>query len=90
MTEQQPAPPTAVDPEQLRAAVEQLGAALRAWVVAVTPAVRAAAQALALAAEAASTASRDDYALAPPPPAARDRPAWRSPHGPAHTRRRKH
>ncbi|MEV8318001.1 hypothetical protein AB0Q95_27905 [Streptomyces sp. NPDC059900] len=83
MTEEQPATPPAVDPEQLREAVEQLGTALRAWVEAITPAVRAAAQALAKAAEAARNACPDDYALAPPPHRPRDRPAWQSPHGPA-------
>lgn len=88
MTEQQPPPPPVPDAEQLRAAVEQLSSALRAWVVALTPGIRAAAQALAQVAEAVRTASRDDYDLAPPPPAARDRPAWRSPYGPAHTRRK--
>ena len=84
MTEEQPATPPAVDPEQVREAVEQLGAALRAWVEAITPAVRAAAQALAQAVEAARAANPDDYALAPPRRRRpRDRPAWQSPHGPA-------
>ncbi|MEU1020237.1 hypothetical protein [Streptomyces sp. NPDC005898] len=90
MTEQRPATPPDIDPEQLRAAVEQLGKALRAWAEAVAPAVRAMAQALAQAAEAARNARQDDYALAPPPVAPRDRPAWQSRYGPAHTRRRKH
>ncbi|MFF5495747.1 hypothetical protein [Streptomyces aquilus] len=88
MTEQQPAPATAVDPEQLRAAGEQLGAALRAWVEAVAPAVRAAAQALAQVAEAARSAQQSEYVLAPPRPARRDRPAWQSPYGPARPRRK--
>ncbi|MDQ0949315.1 hypothetical protein QFZ24_003238 [Streptomyces phaeochromogenes] len=83
MTEEQPATPPAIDPEQLCAA-------LCAWAEAVAPAVRAAAQALAKAAEAARAANQDDYALAPPRPASRRRPAWQSPYGPAHTRRRKH
>ncbi|MFF7234420.1 hypothetical protein [Streptomyces sioyaensis] len=79
MTEEQPATPPAVAPEQLRAAVDQLNKALRAWVEAITPAVRAAARAV----EAARAANPDDYALAPPSPRPRDRPAWQSPHGPA-------
>lgn len=90
MTDEQPVTPPDIDPEQLRAAVEQLGSALRAWVEAVTPAVRAMAQALARAAEAARNACPDDYALAPPPVAPRDRPAWQSPYGPARPRRRQH
>ncbi|MFD5873732.1 hypothetical protein [Streptomyces sp. NPDC060322] len=90
MTEEQPATPPDIDPEQLRAAVEQLGKALRAWAEAVAPAVRAITQAFAEAAEAARTARQDDYALAPPPVAPRDRPAWQSPYGPARPRRRQH
>ncbi|MCY0959621.1 hypothetical protein [Streptomyces sp. H27-H5] len=87
MTEEQPATAPDIDPEQLRAAVEQLGKALRAWAEAVAPVVRAAAQALAQAAEAARNARPDDYALAPPPVAPRDRPAWQSPYGPARPRK---
>ncbi|MFF3886584.1 hypothetical protein [Streptomyces sp. NPDC001914] len=83
MTEEQPATPPDIDPEQLRAAVEQLGKALRAWAEAVAPIVHAAARTLAQAVEAARAAQQDDYALAPPPHRPRDRPAWQSPHGPA-------
>ncbi|MGI5353462.1 hypothetical protein ACQEU8_36655 [Streptomyces sp. CA-250714] len=82
MTEQ-PSPPR-VDPEAVRVAVEQMRAVMRAYVEAITPALHAAARA----AETARTARRDDYALAPPPATPRDRPAWQSPHGPAHTRRK--
>ncbi|MGW7514801.1 hypothetical protein ACWGJ2_04335 [Streptomyces sp. NPDC054796] len=55
--------------------------ALRAYVEAIAPALRATAQALSRAAEAARTARADDFALAPPP-APDDRPAWQSPYGP--------
>ncbi|MFE5395782.1 hypothetical protein ACFQ9U_14585 [Streptomyces sp. NPDC056568] len=88
MTSPPPIPPT-VDPEQVRAAVEEVRTALKAWAEAVAPAIRAAAQAFAQLAEAARTASRDDYALAPPRPVRRDRPAWQSPYGPP-PRRRQH
>ncbi|KUN96181.1 hypothetical protein [Streptomyces caeruleatus] len=86
MTEQ-PTPPTAVDPEQLRAAGEQLGAAVRAWVEAVAPAVRAAAERLATLGEQLREAGVIDDQGAP---RHRDRPAWQSPYGPARTRRRQH
>ncbi|MFD6873260.1 MULTISPECIES: hypothetical protein [unclassified Streptomyces] len=74
MTEQ-PAP---VDPDRARAAVAELRAALDAWAAAVAPLVRDAAQHLA--------AALDHAHQAPPVPSAR--PAWRSPYGPARTRRK--
>ncbi|MFI8850771.1 hypothetical protein [Streptomyces sp. 891-h] len=67
------------------AAVEQMRAVMRAYVEAVAPAVRA----LARAVEAARNARPDEYALAPPPAAPRDRrPAWQSPYGPPRHRRK--
>ncbi|MFZ3569261.1 hypothetical protein ACNYS0_20125 [Streptomyces sp. BH034] len=81
-----PRPP--VDPVQLRAAVEQLHRALCAYVEAIRPALEHAAKQLATiaaAVEKARTASRDDYALAPP----RDRPAWQSPYDPPANNHRK-
>ncbi|MEV7991578.1 hypothetical protein AB0O67_06590 [Streptomyces sp. NPDC086077] len=84
MTRQQPAP--AVDPEQVRAAVEQVRAALRAWAEAVAPAVRALAEQFAQLAEHLREAGVvDDQGR----PARRDRPAWQSPYGPP-PRRRQH
>ncbi|WP_079405457.1 hypothetical protein [Streptomyces sp. 3211] len=78
MTEQ-PAPPR-VDPEQLLAAATQLRAALDAWAAAVLPAALAAVQQLA--------AALDHARQAPPATLDRpNRPAWRSPYGPAHRRR---
>ncbi|MFZ3471446.1 hypothetical protein ACODT4_20675 [Streptomyces sp. 2.9] len=74
MTEQ-PAP---VDPDRVRAAVAELRAVLDAWAAAVAPAVQAAAQQLAALAR----------ETAPASPAGPARPAWRSPYGPARTRRK--
>ncbi|MGC5343665.1 hypothetical protein [Streptomyces sp. DT171] len=74
-------PPPRPDVEQLAAAAEQLHTAMRAYVAALAPVIATMAAAL----QRAARATRDDYALAPPP----DRPAWQSPHGPAHTRRTK-
>ncbi|NEA19832.1 hypothetical protein [Streptomyces halstedii] len=74
MTEQ---PEPRPDAEQLAAAVEQLHA-IRAYVAALAPAV------VAMAAQLQRLTRQAEYALAPPP----DRPAWQSPHGPAHTRRK--
>jgi acyl-CoA reductase-like NAD-dependent aldehyde dehydrogenase len=85
VTEQQPTPPT-VDPEQVRAAVEQVRAALRAWAEAVAPSVRALVAEFARLAEHLREAGVvDDQGR----PARRDRPAWQSPYGPP-PRRRKH
>ncbi|MGP3687387.1 hypothetical protein ACTVZO_22240 [Streptomyces sp. IBSNAI002] len=76
-----PAPPR-IDPDRVRAAVAELRAALDAWAAAFAPAVRDAAQQLA--------AALDHIREAPAaPPAGPARPAWRSPYGPARTRRRK-
>lgn len=70
-----------VDPERVRAAVAELRAALDAWAAAVVPAVRDAAQQLA--------AALDHIHQAPTVPRAGPaRPAWRSPYGPARTRRK--
>ncbi|WP_328361449.1 hypothetical protein OG800_26525 [Streptomyces sp. NBC_00445] len=81
------APPPAVDPEQLRAVGDQLRAALRAWAEAVAPVLRAAAdQFAALAAQLREAGVVDEQGT----PRRRDRPAWRSPYGPARTRRRQH
>ncbi|MGW0756147.1 hypothetical protein ACWD1Y_06600 [Streptomyces sp. NPDC002814] len=81
------APPPAVDPEQLRAAGDQLRAALRAWAEAVAPALRTAAeQFAALAIQLREAGVVDEQGA----PSRRDRPAWRSPYGPARTRRRQH
>lgn len=86
MTEQQPTPPT-VDPEQVRAAVEQMRAALRAWAEAVAPAVRAMTETFArLAEELREAGVVDDQGHRP---ARRDRPAWQSPYRPP-PRRRQH
>ncbi|MFI7563815.1 hypothetical protein ACIBVM_18495 [[Kitasatospora] papulosa] len=78
MTEQFPPRP---DVEQLAAALEQFGAAMRAYVAALAPAVATMTAAIR---SAARNAQQAEYVLAPPP----DRPAWQSPHGPAHIRRK--
>ncbi|MFF7295327.1 hypothetical protein [Streptomyces sp. NPDC008265] len=80
MTEQ-PAPPR-VDPEQVLAAAAQLRAALDQWAAAVLPAVLAAARQFA-----ALAAAHEADLTADSPPRPPRRPAWRSPYGPAHTRR---
>ncbi|MFE5673858.1 hypothetical protein ACFQ7B_00290 [Streptomyces erythrochromogenes] len=74
----QPAPP---DPERMIAAVAELRAALDAWAAALTPALLAAAREFA--------AALAHLPQAPPAGQAAARPAWRSPYGPPHTRRRK-
>ncbi|MFJ7267269.1 hypothetical protein ACIQV3_11490 [Streptomyces sp. NPDC099050] len=77
MTEQ-PAP---FDPDRVRTALAELRAAFDAWAAAVAPALRDAAQQLA--------AALDHAHQAPAiPPAGPARPAWRSPYGPARTRRK--
>ncbi|MEV6790882.1 hypothetical protein AB0M87_02550 [Streptomyces sp. NPDC051320] len=71
---------------------QEAAAALRAAMVAYVDAVNAAMRPIVAEAariaqaitEAARNAKQSQYALAPPP----DRPAWQSPHGPAHTRRK--
>lgn len=79
-------PAPAVDPERVRAAVEQMRAALRAWAEAVAPAVRAMAEEFArLAQHLREAGVVDDHGR----PVRRDRPAWQSPYGPP-TRRRQH
>lgn len=80
MTEQ------AVDPEQMRAAVEQMRAAFRAWAEAVAPAARALVAEFARLAEQLREAGVVDEQGRP---ARRDRPAWQSPYGPP-PRRRQH
>ncbi|MFD3829714.1 hypothetical protein [Streptomyces sp. NPDC058621] len=73
--------PAPLDPDRVRAALAELRAALDAWATAVAPAVRDAAQQLA--------AALDHIREAPAvPPAGPARPAWRSPYGPARTRRK--
>lgn len=79
MTEQ---PPPRPDAEQLAAVVVQLADTMRAYVAALAPAMAAMGAAVQ---SAARNARQVEYALAPPP----DRPAWQSPHGPAHTHRTK-
>lgn len=70
-----------LDPDRVRAAVTELRAALDAWAAALAPLVRETAQQLA--------AALDHARQAPPvPPARPARPAWRSPYGPARTRRK--
>ncbi|MFF5642085.1 hypothetical protein ACFY8Q_07195 [[Kitasatospora] papulosa] len=82
MTEQ--SPPRS-DVEQLAAALEQFGTAMRAYVAAHIAALAPAVAATVAAVRAAScNAQQAEYALAPPP----DRPAWQSTHGPAHIRRK--
>ncbi|MFJ1731488.1 hypothetical protein [Streptomyces sp. NPDC088254] len=79
-------PAPAVDPERVRAAVEQMRAALRAWGEAVAPAVRAMAEEFArLAQHLREAGVVDDHGR----PVRRDRPAWQSPYGPP-PRRRQH
>lgn len=79
-------PPPTVDPEQVRAAVEQVRAGLRAWAEAVAPAVRTVAEEFARLAEQLREAGVvDDQGR----PVRRDRPAWQSPYGPP-PRRRQH
>ncbi|MFD5231001.1 hypothetical protein ACFWJ5_21175 [Streptomyces qaidamensis] len=80
MTEQ------AVDPEQVRAAIEQMRAAFRTWAEAVVPAVRALVAEFARLAEQLREAGVVDDQGRPAP---RDRPAWQSPYGPP-PRRRQH
>lgn len=65
------APPqlTPEQAEQLTRALRDVAEAFRRMAEAITPAMAEACRAIARAAEAAQTASRDDYALAPPPPA---------------------
>jgi acyl-CoA reductase-like NAD-dependent aldehyde dehydrogenase len=85
VTGQQPTPP-AVDPEQVRAAVEQMRAAFQAWAEAVGPALRALVAEFARLAEQLREAGVvDDQGR----PTRRDRPAWQSPYGPP-SRRRQH
>lgn len=77
-------PPPTVDAEQLRAAVDQLRAALRAYVDAVAPAVRQMAEQFARLAAALREAGVVDHQGRP---TRRDRPAWQSPYGPPPRRR---
>lgn len=77
-------PPPTVDPEQVRAAVEQMRTALRAWVEAVAPGVRALAEEFARLAEQLREAGVVDNQGRP---VRRNRPAWQSPYGPPPRRR---
>ncbi|MET7811766.1 hypothetical protein ABZT26_13010 [Streptomyces sp. NPDC005395] len=74
-----------VDSERVRAAVEQMRAALRAWAEAVAPAVPAMAEEFVRLAEHLREAGVVDEQGRP---TRRDRPAWQSPYGPPP--RRKH
>lgn len=74
----QPAPP---DPERMLAAVAELRAAMDAWAATLAPVILAAAREL--------TAALAQLPQTPPARQAAARPAWRSPYGPPHTRRRK-
>lgn len=81
MTE--PTPP-AFDAERAEATVELVRRAVEEWGRVVAPVVLAAAEAIAkLGAQ-----LREAGPTADSPTHPRDRPAWRSPYGPAHTRRR--
>ncbi|OII60876.1 hypothetical protein BJP40_08420 [Streptomyces sp. CC53] len=75
--------PPNVDPKQVRAAAEQVHAALRAWAEAVAPAVRALAEQFARLAEQLREARVVNDQGRPA------RPAWQSPYGPP-PRRRQH